>query len=44
MPHKEYNALGYSKEANEKRKELGWYSEYGPHPRYEMKEVKITIE
>lgn len=44
LTHKEYYVGGYGREAQDKRNELGWYSEYGPHPRYEVKEVKISIE
>jgi hypothetical protein len=43
MTHKEFYSHGHAT-GNEKRRELGWYSKYGPHPRYEVKEVKITIE
>lgn len=39
MPYKEYNKMGFKE-----RQERGWYTKYLPHPRYEVKEVKITIE
>ena len=43
MTHEEYYQYGHAN-GNEKRRELGWYSEYGPHPRYEIKEVTITVK
>jgi len=42
LTHKEFYSHGHAT-GNEKRRELGWYSEYGPHPRYEIKKVEITI-